>query len=185
MARAGALDDGRARFFSPLAEGSRSRIARPSASSATRIVVVTHGQSSDPFWSVVANGVDDAAKALGVRVEYQAPGSFDMVRMSQLIDAAVASRPSGLVVSVPDRRCTRPVGPRGGRRRHPHAIHQFRRRGLARAGPARAHRADRVRGGQGGGSTARGRGCQARALREPRGRKRFARPALPGAGRRA
>ncbi len=73
-----------------------------SASSAARIVVVTHGQSSDPFWSVVANGVDDAAKALGVRVEYQAPGSFDMVRMSQLIDAAVASRPSGLVVSVPD-----------------------------------------------------------------------------------
>ena len=68
----------------------------------TRIVVVTHGQSSDPFWSVVANGVDDAAKTLGIRVEYQAPPSFDMVRMSQLIDAAVAGRPSGLVVSVPD-----------------------------------------------------------------------------------
>jgi simple sugar transport system substrate-binding protein len=70
--------------------------------SAARIVVVTHGQSSDAFWSVVANGVDDAAKTLGIRVEYQAPGSFDMVRMTQLIDAAVASRPSGLVVSVPD-----------------------------------------------------------------------------------
>lgn len=67
-----------------------------------RIVVVTHGQSSDPFWSVVANGVDDAAKELALRVEYQAPTSFDMVRMSQLIDAAVASRPSGLIVSVPD-----------------------------------------------------------------------------------
>src|SRR5207249_3613405 len=26
-----------------------------------RIVVVTHGQASDPFWSVVANGVKDAA----------------------------------------------------------------------------------------------------------------------------
>jgi simple sugar transport system substrate-binding protein len=68
----------------------------------TRIVVVTHGQSSDPFWSVVANGVDDAAETLGIRVEYQAPGSFDMVRMSQLIDAAVASRPSGLIVSLAD-----------------------------------------------------------------------------------
>lgn len=67
-----------------------------------RVVVVTHGQSSDPFWSVVANGVRDAADDLGVRVEYQAPTSFDMVRMSQLIDAAVASRPSALVVSVPD-----------------------------------------------------------------------------------
>lgn len=68
----------------------------------TRIVVVTHGQSSDPFWSVVANGVGDAARDLGVRVEYQAPTSFDMVRMSEIIDAAVASKPAALIVSVPD-----------------------------------------------------------------------------------
>ena len=69
---------------------------------ALRIVVVSHGQASDPFWSIVANGVDAAAADLGVRVEYQAPVSFDMVRMSQLIDAAVVSRPAGLIVSVPD-----------------------------------------------------------------------------------
>jgi simple sugar transport system substrate-binding protein len=68
----------------------------------TRIVVVTHGQSSDPFWSVVANGVGDAANDLGVRVEYQAPTSFDMVRMSEIIDAAIASKPAALIVSVPD-----------------------------------------------------------------------------------
>jgi simple sugar transport system substrate-binding protein len=72
------------------------------ARAAIRIVVVSHGQASDPFWSVVANGIDAAASDLGVRVEYQAPVSFDMVHMSQLIDAAVASRPRGLVVSVPD-----------------------------------------------------------------------------------
>jgi simple sugar transport system substrate-binding protein len=82
--------------------GEHSPERTEQAAPATRIVVVTHGQSSDAFWSVVANGVDDAAKMLGIRVEYQAPGTFDMVRMSQLIDAAVASRPSGLVVSVPD-----------------------------------------------------------------------------------
>ncbi len=70
--------------------------------SGIRIVVVTHGQSADPFWSVVSNGVRDAAADLGVRAEYQAPTSFDMVRMSEMIDAAVASRPSGLVVSIPD-----------------------------------------------------------------------------------
>lgn len=67
-----------------------------------RIVVVTHGQASDPFWSVVKNGVDVAARDMRVTVEYQAPGTFDMVAMSQLIDAAVASNPDGLVVSVPD-----------------------------------------------------------------------------------
>ena len=67
-----------------------------------RIVVVTHGQASDPFWSVVKNGVDQAADDLGVTVEYQAPGTFDMVAMSQLIDGVVASDPDGLVVSIPD-----------------------------------------------------------------------------------
>ncbi|MCL4246826.1 MAG: sugar ABC transporter substrate-binding protein [Anaerolineae bacterium] len=67
-----------------------------------RIVVVTHGQASDPFWSVVKNGVDAAAADMRVSVEYQAPATFDMVAMSQLIDAAVASEPDGLVVSNPD-----------------------------------------------------------------------------------
>ncbi len=67
-----------------------------------RIVVVTHGQASDPFWSVVKNGVDAAAVDMRVTVEYQAPATFDMVAMSQLIDAAVASEPDALVVSVPD-----------------------------------------------------------------------------------
>ncbi len=67
-----------------------------------RIVVVSHGQASDPFWSVVKNGVDQAAEDMRVTVEYQAPGTFDMVEMSQLIDAAVASEPDGLVVSIPD-----------------------------------------------------------------------------------
>lgn len=67
-----------------------------------RIVVVSHGQASDPFWSVVKNGVDAAARDMRVTVEYQAPQTFDMVAMSQLIDAAVASDPDGLVVSIPD-----------------------------------------------------------------------------------
>src|SRR4051812_34403346 len=66
-----------------------------------RFVVVSHGQASDPFWSVVQNGVNQAAKDMGVQVEYQAPDTFDMVAMSQLIDAAVASNPDGLVVSIP------------------------------------------------------------------------------------
>lgn len=66
------------------------------------IVVVSHGQASDPFWSVVQNGVAQAGKDMGVNVQYQAPPTFDMVAMSQLIDAAVATNPDGLVVSIPD-----------------------------------------------------------------------------------
>ncbi|MGD2123099.1 MAG: sugar ABC transporter substrate-binding protein [Gemmatimonadota bacterium] len=67
-----------------------------------RFVAVTHGVAADPFWSVVANGMEDAGQELGVRVDYQAITTFDMVDMSHLIDASVASRPHGLVVSVPD-----------------------------------------------------------------------------------
>jgi simple sugar transport system substrate-binding protein len=67
-----------------------------------RFVVVSHGQASDPFWSVVKNGVDQAAADLGVTVEYRSPDSFNMVQMGQIIDAAVASQPDGLVVSIPD-----------------------------------------------------------------------------------
>jgi simple sugar transport system substrate-binding protein len=67
-----------------------------------RFVVVSHGQSSDTFWSVAQNGVTAAAEDMGVTAEYQAPGTFDMVEMSQIIDAAVASNPDGLVVTIPD-----------------------------------------------------------------------------------
>jgi simple sugar transport system substrate-binding protein len=77
-------------------------IAAGAPAEATRIVVVTHGQASDPFWSVVKNGVDDAAKLMGVEVQYQAPQTFDMVAMKQLIESAIASKPDGLVVSIPD-----------------------------------------------------------------------------------
>jgi simple sugar transport system substrate-binding protein len=66
------------------------------------IVVVSHGQASDPFWSVVQNGVAQAGTDMGVNVQYQAPPTFDMVAMAQLIDAAVATSPDGLVVSIPD-----------------------------------------------------------------------------------
>lgn len=69
---------------------------------ATEIIVVSHGQASDPFWSVVKNGVEKAAEDTGANVEYRAPETFDMVAMSQLIDAAVNQEPDGIVVSIPD-----------------------------------------------------------------------------------
>jgi simple sugar transport system substrate-binding protein len=67
-----------------------------------RFVIVSHGQAADPFWSVVQQGSAQAERDMGVTVEYQAPSTYDMVAMSQLIDAAVASDPDGIVVSIPD-----------------------------------------------------------------------------------
>src|SRR5690242_14480944 len=73
-----------------------------SAQQAGRIIVVSHGQANDPFWSVVKNGVTAAGQDMKVQVDYRAPETFDMVAMSQLIDAAVNQRPAGLIVSIPD-----------------------------------------------------------------------------------
>jgi simple sugar transport system substrate-binding protein len=67
-----------------------------------RIVVVSHGQASDSFWSVAQNGVNDAGEDMGITVEYQAYQTYDMVEMSNIINAAVASEPDGLVVTIPD-----------------------------------------------------------------------------------
>ena len=68
------------------------------------IEVVVHGQASDPFWSVVANGVEAAGQDLGITVNYRAPQSedLDVVAMAQLIDTAVAAEPDGIIVSIPD-----------------------------------------------------------------------------------
>ncbi len=66
------------------------------------VAVVVHGQAADPFWSVVKNGMDDAGEDMGVNVNFQAPDTFDMVVMSQLIDAAVATNPDVFIISNPD-----------------------------------------------------------------------------------
>jgi simple sugar transport system substrate-binding protein len=75
-----------------------------SSRSNIKFYVITHGQASDPFWSVVKKGVDQAAKDMGVTANYEAPTSttFDVVAMSHLIDTAVAAHPDGIVVSIPD-----------------------------------------------------------------------------------
>ena len=79
-----------------------STLMASAAVQAADIVVVAHGQANDPFWSVVKNGVEEAGKDTGVNVDFRSPETFDMVAMSQLIDAAVNQEPDGLIVSIPD-----------------------------------------------------------------------------------
>ncbi|OGO54963.1 MAG: hypothetical protein A2Z32_05160 [Chloroflexi bacterium RBG_16_69_14] len=89
---------------SPAAGGGGTDLAGALvAKSAIKIEVVTHGQAIDGFWGVVRNGVKAGAADMGVTVNYSAPDAeSDMVKMSQLIDAAVAKKPNGLVVSIPN-----------------------------------------------------------------------------------
>lgn len=72
------------------------------AAMAEKYIMVTHTQGTDPFWPVVEKGGRDAAEALGVEFEYRFAPSGDMADMAKLIEAAVATNPDGLVVSLPD-----------------------------------------------------------------------------------
>jgi simple sugar transport system substrate-binding protein len=74
----------------------------PRSAGGVRIAVVTHGQASSPFWAIVRNGVEAAARQMDVVVNYRAPDVYSLQRMETLIDEAVASRPDGLVVSIPE-----------------------------------------------------------------------------------
>jgi simple sugar transport system substrate-binding protein len=73
----------------------------PVPDGAVRIAVVTHGPASSKFWAIIRNGVDSAARRLDVLADYQSPDVFSVERMSELIDQAVATKPDGLVVSIP------------------------------------------------------------------------------------
>jgi simple sugar transport system substrate-binding protein len=82
-------------------EPSANAPSRPGGG--VRIAVVTHGQASSPFWAIVRNGVEAAARQVDVVVDYRAPDVYSLQRMETLIEQAVASRPDGLVVSLPER----------------------------------------------------------------------------------
>lgn len=69
-----------------------------------RIAVVTHGQASSPFWTVVRNGIDAARRQVDVNVDYRAPDVYSVQRMAELVDEAIASEPDALVLSLPDQR---------------------------------------------------------------------------------
>ena len=76
--------------------------AEPKKAEDVHIIFVTHGQANDVYWSVVKNGVQAGQKAMGSKVDYHAPETFDMVQMARLIDAAIAEKPDAIVVSIPD-----------------------------------------------------------------------------------
>ena len=101
---AACADDGDSTALAPTAT-AESEAARGPVRPVERkveIAVVTHGQAADPFWAIVKKGIDQAAREMGATVLYRAPDVYEPRRMRELIDTAVANRPDGLVVSIPD-----------------------------------------------------------------------------------
>jgi simple sugar transport system substrate-binding protein len=74
----------------------------PGGARAVRLFVVTHGQASSSFWAIVRNGVEAAGRQMDAVVTYRAPDVYSLEHMVTLIDQAIAAKPDGLVVSLPE-----------------------------------------------------------------------------------
>jgi simple sugar transport system substrate-binding protein len=75
-----------------------------SAAKGPRITVdmITHGQSFDPFWSLVQKGAQAAATDFNVDLVYRSPSTTNLRDEASLISKAAGQRPKGLVVTIPD-----------------------------------------------------------------------------------
>lgn len=68
-----------------------------------RYFVISHAGAGDPFWNTVFNGAKEAQKTLGADLQILAPETpNDVARQVELLNAAIASKPDGIAISIPD-----------------------------------------------------------------------------------
>jgi simple sugar transport system substrate-binding protein len=84
-----------------------------SCSSTQYVPYVFHVPPSIPFISVFKKGMDQAAADFAgppycLKTEFLAPDKFDTAQMAQILDAALAKNPAGLVVAYPDASALQP-----------------------------------------------------------------------------
>jgi simple sugar transport system substrate-binding protein len=68
-----------------------------------KFILVSHSPSTDPYWAVVAQGLEQAGSDFGVETEYRGVQANlqDPNEEQRLIQAAIASHPDGLIVTDP------------------------------------------------------------------------------------
>ena len=77
-------------------------LSHTAACAAERIVFVGHWSESDSFFNVIRNSAQLAATQMGVAIEFRNPAGGDLSEMGRLIDQAIASKPAGIIATVPD-----------------------------------------------------------------------------------
>jgi simple sugar transport system substrate-binding protein len=73
--------------------------AKSSGRGDIRIEFAMVGIPGDPFYNVIKNGAKQADADLGVEVAYKETSQYDFQEQKRLIEAAIARKPDGLVVS--------------------------------------------------------------------------------------
>jgi len=78
-------------------------LSMAAAAQEMRFYVIAHSGPGDPYWAVQHKGAMDAGRALNVQVVFSAPDTpGDLAKEVDLLQAAIAARADGIVVTVPD-----------------------------------------------------------------------------------
>lgn len=90
------------RFFVALVGAFAALILANQAFAKERLVFIGHWPESDSFFNVIRNSAQLAADQLKVQIEFRNPPGGDLAQMGQLIDQAAASKPDGIIATIPD-----------------------------------------------------------------------------------
>lgn len=68
-----------------------------------KFFLVAHAGAGDPFWNIEFNGAKKAAEELNLNLQIVAPETpNDIARQVELLNAAIAAKPQGIALSIPD-----------------------------------------------------------------------------------
>jgi simple sugar transport system substrate-binding protein len=85
------------------ATGTKETTPAGTAAKQYTFYVVTHGGPADPWWGGVFNNAIQAAKKYyGVNIKWMGPEKYSIQQMVDMIETAIAAKPDGLVVTIPD-----------------------------------------------------------------------------------
>lgn len=67
-----------------------------------RIEMPTHMIPPDPNTAIMQNGAEQAARDMGVDVQFRGPDNFDIPEIQRIFEAAIATEPDGIAATLPD-----------------------------------------------------------------------------------
>lgn len=78
-------------------------VEAPVGEAPLKLIMVQHALCAwDAFWCTVEDGIQTAAKNMGVEVTVLGPDKFDLEKTAALIDQAIAAQPDGIGLTVTD-----------------------------------------------------------------------------------
>ena len=83
-------------------ESEESEAAGLTSRGDIRIEMPTHMIPPDPNTAIMQNGAEQAARDLGVDVQFRGPDNFSIPEIQQIFEASIAANPSGIAATCPD-----------------------------------------------------------------------------------